>query len=226
MAEPISLFVLPRTDWVDAEGRIYKDALIENLNAIEAKLQEISGLDIFDITLPDISSITVPDTTINSSDDSVINLRSFLNMVEIADYPIECSFNGTKLTKLTWWHNNHYNRKTNVETGASSTDKWVFFMPEDGTVSATSGSIGAGAVLIGMYTGGKIRGINANKMVGISLLKALSEMTMENRTEHKSKNTQITNYTNEGRSIGWAQTQTKGSSFDFTMKDVGRNYKQ
>lgn len=226
MAEPISLFVLPRTDWVDAEGRIYKDALIENLNAIEAKLQEISGLDIFDITLPDISSITVPDTTINSSDDSVINLRSFLNMVGINDYPIECSFNGTKLTKLTWWHNYHYNRKTNVETGASSTDKWVFFMPEDGTVGSTNGSLPSGAVLIGMYTGSKVRGINSNKMVGISLLKALSEMTIEIFEKSKPRNNQISDYTNSGRSIGWAQTQKKGSSINVILRDTGREYKE
>ena len=30
--------VLPRPDWYDTEGRIYKDALIENFNAIEDKL--------------------------------------------------------------------------------------------------------------------------------------------------------------------------------------------
>ena len=49
--------VLPRPDWYDAEGRIYKDALIENFNAIEDKLLELTRLDAFSVQPPDLSSV-------------------------------------------------------------------------------------------------------------------------------------------------------------------------
>ena len=57
MAEQIDLFALPRPDWYDQEGRIYKDALIENFNALEEKLIEISKLDAFDTQMPDIANM-------------------------------------------------------------------------------------------------------------------------------------------------------------------------
>lgn len=225
MPEPIENFTLPRTDWVDEQGRIYKDALIDNLNAIEAKLQEIQELDIFEITVPDASDIQVPDCNLSSPDDTVVNLKSFLEIVDVEDYPIECSFNGTKLVKLTWWHNNHYNRKGNVETNANNGNKFVSFNPSTGVVS-TSSTVPEGSVLIGMFTGNQIRGINSNKMVGISLLKALADMSIETFEKSKPRNNQISNYTNSGRSIGWAQTQKKGSSINVILRDTGREYKE
>lgn len=225
MPEPIENFTLPRTDWVDEQGRIYKDALIDNLNAIETKLQEIQGLDIFEVTIPDASDIQVPDCNLSSPDNTVVNLKSFLEIVDIEDYPIECSFNGTKLTKLTWWHNYHYNRKVNVETNANDTNKFVNFNPSTGVVSAST-TVPVDSVLIGMFTGNQIRGINSNKMVGISLLKALANMSIETFSFSKPSNNQITNYTNAGRSIGWAQTQKKGASINVTFRDTGRNYSE
>lgn len=225
MPEPIENFTLPRTDWVDEQGRIYKDALIDNLNAIEAKLQEIQELDIFEITVPDASDIQVPDCDLSSPDDTVVNLKSFLKIVDVEDYPMECSFNGTKLVKLTWWHNNHYNRKVNVETNANDGNKFVSFNPSTGVVSASS-TVPEDSVLIGMFTGNQIRGINSNKMVGISLLKALADMSIETFEKSKPRNNQISNYTNSGRSIGWAQTQKKGSSINVILRDTGREYKE
>ena len=43
----LELFELPRKDWFDEDGRIYKDALIDNLNAIEEKLNEIAMISAF-----------------------------------------------------------------------------------------------------------------------------------------------------------------------------------
>ena len=74
MANKLSRFSLPRKDWYDNQGtdpdtgeiigRIYKDVLIENFNAIEQKLIEISKLDAFDVNLPDFSKIVYPLLTI------------------------------------------------------------------------------------------------------------------------------------------------------------------
>ena len=83
MTNKISRFTLPRKDWYDNQGidsdtgeiigRIYKDVLIENFNAIEQKLIEISKLDAFDINLPDLSKIVYPDVTLDSEDDCIVN---------------------------------------------------------------------------------------------------------------------------------------------------------
>ena len=68
-------FTLPRTDWYDEEGRIFKDVLIENFNALEKKLNELNALNAFEITLPDFNSIDYPDVTPDSDEDSIVNLK-------------------------------------------------------------------------------------------------------------------------------------------------------
>ena len=90
-------FELPRDDWYDEEGRLYKDVIIENLNALENKLIELSGINITNIPLPDISNIEYPDTDLNSDESSIVNLKSFLNITNTVNYPTECSFSGNTL---------------------------------------------------------------------------------------------------------------------------------
>ena len=237
MAEPIDNFSLPRNDWVDEEGRIYKDALIENFNAIEAKLQELQSLNVFEVTLPDASDIQIDeDVTLDSDDDKVVNLRSFLAITKLNNYPVECSFSGTKLTKLSWWNNNTYKTITNTETNCSTTNKFIYFDPNNSTITATSNTSPAtNKILIGVYSGGQILGINSNNYLGVNLLQALSKMPIETQDQTKYANKGKTNYTNSGRSIGWAQTQSKSADgvrwgnfstgqIDMTFKDTGRYY--
>ena len=227
MAEPIDNFSLPRNDWVDEEGRIYKDALIENFNAIEAKLQELQSLNVFEVTLPDASDIQIDeDVTLDSDDDKVVNLRSFLAITKLNNYPVECSFSGTKLTKLGWWNNNTYKTITNTETNCSTTNKFIYFDPNNSTITATSNiSPAANKILIGVYSGSQILGINSNNYLGVNLLQALSKMPIETQNQTKYANQGKTNYTNSGRSIGWAQTQKKSTGrIDMTFKDTGRYY--
>ena len=98
MANKIDRFTLPRLDWYDNQGidtdtgeiigRIYKDVLIENFNAIEAKLIEMTKLDAFDVNLPDLSTIVYPDVTLNSEEDSIVNLLSLMNIMNFRKYPI------------------------------------------------------------------------------------------------------------------------------------------
>ena len=73
--QQITNFELPRPDWHDDKGRIYKDALIENFNAIEAKLTDIAELSAVSTDIPDISGVTFEDVTLGSDDEMVVNLR-------------------------------------------------------------------------------------------------------------------------------------------------------
>ena len=65
--QQITNFELPRPDWHDSKGRIYKDALIENFNAIEAKLTDIAELSAVSTNIPDISGVTFEDVTFENS---------------------------------------------------------------------------------------------------------------------------------------------------------------
>ena len=77
MPEPIEKLTLPRLDWYDSEGRINKDALIENFNAIEAKINEISDVSAFTIIAPDFSTFNYDDTTLESADNKIVNINQF-----------------------------------------------------------------------------------------------------------------------------------------------------
>ena len=66
-------------------------------------------------------------------------------------------------------------------------------------------------------------------------MQALSKMPIETQNQTKYANQGKTNYTNSGRSIGWAQTQSKSADgvrwgdfstgqIDMTFKDMGRYY--
>lgn len=228
MAEPMESFVLPRTDWVDEQGRIYKDALIENLNAIEAKLQEIQALDIFEISMPDVSDIQIEDdVTLSSPDNKILNLRSFLNITHLEDYPVECSFSGTKVKKLCWWHDNTYNTLVNKQTKCNTTNKYIHFNPSAGTVTSSNSPSVSNNVLIGVWTGREVMGINGRTFLGVNLLEALSKMPIETIDEEKGRNQGSTTYTHAGRSVGFAQTQKKASTNipnRMTFMDIGRYF--
>ena len=93
-------FKLPRDDWYDTVstdpetgeiiGRLYKEALIENFNAIEAKLNELSGLTAYETQVPDFSNYNYEDVTLDSPNNKVVNLQSFLKIMNLIGVPIEC----------------------------------------------------------------------------------------------------------------------------------------
>lgn len=240
MAEPIERFSLPREDWYDSEGRIYKDTLIENFNAIEAKLQELNALNIIDITIPDVSDIELDDVTLASDDNKIINLNSFLNITHLEDYPIELEFNGKKVSKITWWHNNTYHSARNVDTEVdeSTGQTLVYFNPTTGDITHggdASDWAERGYILIAQYFNGQMRSIKSGTALVCNLLEALAKMPIENVAKNISTNINDTTYQNAGRAVGWAETETKSFNntcwgniciwnLDLLFKDTGRYY--
>lgn len=184
MAEQLDNFELPRLDWHDEEGRIYKDVLIENFNAIQDKLLEISQLDAFEIAPPDISSIVYPDTTLESEDKAIVNLKSFLRLTGLIGYPLECQFSGNTCTKLAYWGEDYtYHTLSNKKTSANKTNPYVYFNHVNGTIaSSNSSNTPTNCVLIGFYTDGRVRCVNNADYLGINLLYYLSRMNIETLT--------------------------------------------
>ena len=128
MAERIESFKLPRDDWYDEAGRIYKDVIIENLNACESKLLEMAKLEPVGVTPPDISSVVYPDVTLSSDEDCIVNLRSLNNILNFKNYLIEINTSATTVLKAAYFDDDlNYVVITNATVdGLSSTNKYVY----------------------------------------------------------------------------------------------------
>lgn len=240
MANKISRFDLPRKDWYDNQGvdpntgeiigRIYKDVLIENFNAIEQKLIEISKLDAFDTTLPNLSEIVYPDATLDSEDDCIVNFRSFMNIMNCINYPISCTFSGTKCTKMVFYNTNNklIERLDTQETNASSSNPWVYCNLTTGEVYASNKSATpSGCMFVGCYTDGVIKCIESGYLIGRNVLQPLSRMKFQNLGKitadgNNAGNRDPKNWTDSGDTIGWSDTQRYSGSYTFTKCKYGR----
>lgn len=207
----ISVFKLPREDWYDSSGRIYKDALIENFNAIENKLNELSKLDAFDITLPDFSTISYPDVTYDSDDDAIVNLKSLLTLIDLFYYPIELEFSGTTCKKCCYWGEDYkYVTLTNVETDADDTNKYIILNTDTQTITAES-SLEATTtqILLGVYTNGSVVGLFSPNEINLNPFYMLADMSLKTRSDSKGSNQGYSDYDIDGKRAGSMQTQRK-----------------
>lgn len=230
MAEKIDLFELPRPDWYDGLGRIYKDALIENFNALEKKLIQISKLDAFDTQMPDITGMDYPDVTLASADNKIINLRSLLKMTGLVGYPIECTFSNTMATKIAYWNEVYeYKSIDNQETNAGESNPYIYLNYKDNIVSASKSTITPiNCTLIACYDGGVVKCVNSKDYIGINVLYYLANMS-NNMYNYTFNSGTRDSYSIEdgigksGRVIGSADTNKKTRTVNhITFRDIGR----
>ena len=237
--QQITNFELPRPDWHDDKGRIYKDALIENFNAIEAKLTDIAELSAVSTNIPDISGVTFEDVTLGSDDEMIVNLRSFLKLFPIVGYPVECQFTGITAKRVCYWkENGTYKILSNKKiSSASSSSKWIILDYANDTITSSSNPTTNGTQkLIGCYCEGEIKHINSDQYCNINYLQYLSRMNWEtvdevfsagNRERHGiyyPSGNPVNNYAGT-RIVGTGDTNKKtpsGWSFTATFRDVGR----
>lgn len=171
--DEIKRFELPRLDWHDQVaideisgeiiGRIYKDALIENFNAIEDKSLELQKLDVLDISIPEPTDFVYEDSSLESSDDNqVINLRSLVKILSLDGYPLKLSFTNTKCNECRYYKllDNDVEIKSllNIETGASLSKPYIYLDTEHDTLESSSNSNWSSRwrILIGFYVGGNV----------------------------------------------------------------------
>ena len=222
----IDNFSLPVPQWYDSENRIYKDRLIENFNAIEAKLIELSELDAFRVEPPDFSTINIPDTTLSSPDDSVVNLKSFIDITGVLGYPVACEFEGTTCKRVALWTTEYkYIVKSNVETNANETNKFVFIDRITGDITTSANpERPANGTLIGVYCNDKVVGIYDNIDIGLNILELLANMKQSISTHSLSgvvNNNATMQYGSNGRVVGWIVRETGAWSNNVTLRDVG-----
>ena len=124
-------FELPRKDWYDEDGRIYKDALIENFNAIETKILELTAIDTDDITIPDLNNIeyenyTESDLTDVSKETKILNLKSFIDICHLANFPLVIEVSGTKIKKLEFYDSNYNYSSITSTVSATESEPYLF----------------------------------------------------------------------------------------------------
>lgn len=159
-------FNLPRQDWYDVvstdektgeiRGRIYKDRLIENFNAIETKLNEITKLRPYNTKYPDISKFIYSDVTLSSDTNKVVNLKSFIDILGLKNTPLVVQFGDKRLVRLTYYDNNYKLKNiSNIDLSTiSNTKPFVIGDIENQTITV-SGDITeiSGKVILGKWNG-------------------------------------------------------------------------
>lgn len=223
----VETFELPRDDWYDDQGRIYKDILIENLNAIESKLFELQGLDAFDIELPDISSIVFPDVDLTSDDSCIVNLRSFITLMHLTNYPIELQISGRKIRKLSYWDENYnYTTKTNVIVSDADEDNpYVYLDLTDEDIKATNNpTTAANGILLGVFENGIIRDIHEELNANLNLMSLLANMQTDTGYKEASVHNGVLfrNPNNNSRVVGFGDGESKSGNHGITFSDYGR----
>lgn len=225
----IERFELPREDWYDEQGRIYKDVLIENLNACEQKLFELQGLDAFDVEPPDISSIVYPDTDLTSDDNCIVNLKSFLEITKLVNYPIELQISGRKIRRVSYWNSNYqYITKTNtIVENASEEAPYVYVDLVDGNIKASNNpATAASGILLGVFENGVIRGIHEGLSVDLNLMYLLANMQRDtgsaSRDNVHDNPSNYTNLYNSSRAVGYTNGESRAGGHSITYTDYGR----
>lgn len=220
-------FDIPRKDWHDELGRINKDALIENFNAIEEKLVELSELSAFTTEVPDISGVVFEDVTLESDDNKIINLRSFLNLVPIIGFPLVLSFEGKKLKKCSYWSPNYvYETISNETLNVSNTNKYVYLnYVNKEIICSSSETTPSDCKLIGVYENSKVISVHNDQYVNINGLFYLPNMQEDYIDQGRGGNSQAVSVDNNAktRTVGGMFTQKEGGSIrKFRFRDIGR----
>ena len=138
-------------------------------------------MDALEINIPDFTTVKYPDVTLNSDDSAIVNLKSFLEITGLVDFPIECSFkNGT--CSVGWWGSDYLYHTLTVDLDMNSDTPAVFFNPSNGgniTVGADT-SIPSGSYFIGYYTNGNFIGMHEDWIyMDVDIMQALGNMSIE-----------------------------------------------
>lgn len=231
MAEPQEHFVLPRLDWHDDKGRIFKDALIENFNAIEKKLLQLARLNAFMTEAPDISSIEFEDVNLETSEDNrIINLRSFLNIMNLVNYPLELTFSGKTCTKISYWSNEYrYVTLVNKKIACSDALPYIYFnFDSKEFIASDDANTPSNCKFIACYTDNKIISLYNDDYVNINVLYYLPNMSIETYDRHYDRVSRHSSENGGGTNIngryvgGYAMNWGTGTSNSVTWMDTGR----
>lgn len=222
----IERLVLPRPDWYDEAGRINKDALIANFNAIEAKLNELARVSAFDISAPDFSTFNYDDTTLESPDNKIVNLRSFIDIMNIKGMPLVCDWDDKVLKKLQYY-NDSYSLVTISDADLSELGTnnkiWVYLDYSDDLVYISSDGTNPNSdILIACYDNGIVHSLGGLNLIDVNILEICANMSKDIITTTMSGAERATNYYNGDRVVGVSFRESRGQAgYPLVFRDMG-----
>lgn len=131
---------LPYPNWHDSAGRVFKDVLIKNFNILEEKINEILKFDYNSLTAPTVTGVEYPDTSLATEDDtSILNLKSFLNICNVVDYPLDVRTDGnTKVLSVSLWNRSHnYTTILATDNNGTATESYPYIFLNKSTYEIT-----------------------------------------------------------------------------------------
>lgn len=225
---PIEKFELPRKDWYDEEGRIYKDALIENFNALENKLigfQEMSALIPVEIIWDELD---IPDTTLDSDNTKIVNLKSLIAILGLDKMPASIVVSGKKIVRLVYYYNNQRHVITDRELTISN-NQFVWLTPSSGEISVISNSVVETNITnkvegfpVAAYLNGVLTTVRTPIALDYDMLIPLSKMQIKGISGISfpqggcSPRQRVS-----GRNLGVSWRNSKASSSDLILPDTG-----
>lgn len=227
MADYIEEFALPNPNWYDEKGRIYKDALIQNFNALEEKLNSLAKLGALEINVPSWTDVDIADSNVySSSDNTIVNLKTLVETLKLVNFPINIEFNG-KLCKKLQYYNSAYELITISDkelTNLNDTNKYIFLNANTGNLYATDNYLSSD-VFVGVLDNGIVNTNNSPDFCDINALSMLAKMGIETQSKNigSSKSTRGTrNVWMNGRLRANYQINTDSPNISFTHYDMGR----
>jgi len=203
------------TVWHDEDGHIYKDKLIEVFDSIEAKINELADYDISEIDLIDITKITYPDiTTTDIREDStkIINLKSFVNTMDLAELPLSVTTDGNVGIKTCTYVGNDYLTHTidlsSNPTVASTTNPYIHLDIENNTIVAYS-SFQSDKPLLGLLKNNKLITNNARIPANVNFLKVLADQARPTSDNYASDGNQYKTYYYSNQTVAGFGCATK-----------------
>ena len=155
---------------------------------------------------------------------SIVNLKSFLTIMNLINYPIELTISGTKIRKLSYWNSNYqYITKQNVIVeSVSEENKFVYLDASDNEIKATNNpSTATSGIFIGVYENGIIRGIHEGLLANLNLMYMLSAMQKDLGSKSGGTHNGITFY-NNGRMVGFGDGESRSGEHGISFADYGR----
>lgn len=230
MVDYIREFELPNPNWYDEQGRIYKDILITNFNAIEDKLNELSSLDALEITVPSWNDVHIEDVDIYTAPDNrVVNLKTLIETLHLVNFPISVKFTGTTCDNIQYYDStyNIISISDRKLPDLSPNKPYIFLNPVTIELYCTSDYSNVNNhIFIGVYDNGIVNHNYSLDFCDINALSVLSKMPFEtqrlafgNTSDRRGTRT----YFMHGRCRTTTTYNTQASDgFYFTHYDCGR----
>lgn len=123
-------FNVDNIQWHDDQGHIFKDKLIEVFDAIEDRINFVSSYKFGDTEKIDISSVVYPDVSsvdIEEGNNKIINFKSFANIMDLVNFPLEIITDGNVKVLSVKYINSDYDLiEVKPENGITATTEYPY----------------------------------------------------------------------------------------------------